>query len=210
MNKRLFLVAVIVTVLTLFSSAVAQEHGPPPGGSDKTIRDVVSDVKGRSIEMERVRRNSDKREDPPATSNFPQIKEDFERIQIVNSDVLQANPTGGPLAYERISEGAAEINKRATRLKSNLFAEPAKQSKKSEPKEPEPGGQDQELKALLTLLDNSITSFSQSPIFQNTKVVNPEDSTNAQKELEQVIKLSARITLEADRMKKATLEKSPQ
>lgn len=209
MTKRLLLVAVLVISPALLSSVLAQDHGPPAGGSDRNLRDSASDVKGRSNEIERIGRDAEKPDsrlrdtekpvNPPAP-NFAQIKEDFERIQIVTSDVLQASASGAKLDYERISKSAAEINERAIRLKSNLF--PPKSTKKS--KENEPGTEDQELKALLTLLDNAIGNFTQSPMFQNSKVVNPEDSTNAQKELDAVIKISARIGNEADRLKKAS------
>lgn len=208
MTKLLFLAAVLVITPILLSSAVAQEHGPPAGGSDKNLRDSASDLKGRSNEIERVGRDAKKpdsrgrdAENPDSlpAPNFSQIKEDFERIQIINSDDLQANASSLKADYERISEAAAEIEKRGIRLKSNLF--PPKSTKQS--KESEPGTEDQELKSLLTLIDNSINSFTHSPIFQDSKVVNPQDSTNAQKELDAIIKISARIKNEADRMKKA-------
>lgn len=207
MNRRLFLGAAFLLITpTLSPFVVGQDHGPPAGGSDRNLRDSASDLKGRSNEIDRIerdakkadsrRRDNKKPESPPAP-NFAEIKEDFERIQIINGDVLQARTS--KTDYERISESAAEINKRAIRLRSNLF--PPKSTK--QPKENEPVTEDQELKSLLTLLDNSIGSFTQNPMFQNTKVVNPEDTTNAQKELDAIIKTSAGITKEADRMKKA-------
>jgi hypothetical protein len=206
MNKQLFLAALLLFTPTLLSSAVAQDHGPPAGGSDRNLRDSASDLKGRSNEIDRIERDAKKTdsrvrdaEEPESlpAPNFPQIKEDFERIQIINSDVLQA--IASKPDYGRVSESAGEIEKRAIRLKSNLFA--PKSTKQS--KENEPVAEDQELKSLLTLLDNSIGTFTQNPMFQNSKVVNPQDSTNAQKELDAVIKISARIRIEADRMKKA-------
>jgi hypothetical protein len=203
MSKRLLLAAVLVITPTL-TSVVAQTPGPPAGGSDRNLRDEMSPIKGRSNEMERVKRDAEKPEksNQPGKSesrpapNFAEIKEDFERIQIINNDVLQASGTPD---VQVISESAAEIKKRAIRLKSNLF--PPESGKKS--KEPKPAPEDQELKSLLTSLDNSIASFTRSPIFQNAKVVSPEDSTKAQKELENIIKLSTRIALEADRIKKS-------
>lgn len=199
MNKRLFLAAILVSLSTLVSSAIAQqEHGPPAGGSDKNLREAASDVKGRSIEMDRIGREKKKPDSSGPAPTFAEIKEDFERIQVINSDVLQAGPPNGTTDYERISESAAEITKRAIRLKSNLFGtDPGKQSKETKSE-----ADDQELKSLLKLLDDSIASFVNSPIFQNTKVVDPKDSLAAQKELEKVIKLSGRIKNEADRLKK--------
>ena len=208
MNKHLFWATVVAIIATFSCPVAGQDHGPPAGGSDRNLRDSSSDLKGRSNEIERVGRDAKKPDsrgrdaETPVSGpapNFTQIKEDFERIQIINTDVLQVNASSGTPAYERISEAAAEIKSRAIRLKSNLFpSKPGKQSKENEP-----GVEDQELKALLVVLDNAIGDFTHSPIFQNTSVVNPQDSTNAQKDLEKVIKLSARIKLEADRIKKA-------
>ena len=87
------------------------------------------------------------------------------------------------------------------RFDSNPICFRSKSTKK--PKENKPGTEDEELKSLLTSLDNSINTFTHNPMFQNSKVVSPEDSTNAEKELDAVIKISARIANEADRMKKA-------
>jgi len=210
MTKRLFLAAVLVITPALLSSAVAQDHGPPAGGSDKNLRDSSSDLKGRSNEIERIGRDAkkpnsrvaDAKPASPPAPNFAEIKEDFERIQIINSDLFQASASQPD--YERISESAAEIHKRAMRLNSNLF--PPKSTK--QPKENEPGTEDQDLKSLLTFLDNSIGNFTQNPMFQSSKVVNPQDDTNAQKELDDVIKLSARIRNEADRMKMANAPRS--
>jgi hypothetical protein len=40
-------------------------------------------------------------------------------------------------------------------------------------------------------LDKSITRFVHNPIFENINVVTPQDSANAERELERVIRLSA-------------------
>lgn len=202
MNKRLFFAAILVIVAIPYSAAVAQDHGPPAGGSDKNLRDSSSDLKGRSNEIERVTRDAKKpesrRPENPPAPNFEQIKEDFERIQIINGDVLQAPVPSGGHDYERISESSSELNTRAIRLRSNLF--PPKSSKES--KEKQPLTEEQDLKSLLTSLDDSMNSFTHSPIFQNTKVVTPEDSATAQKNLDAVITISASIRNEADRRKK--------
>jgi hypothetical protein len=198
MNERLFLAAILVTT-TMVSSAIAQEHGPPAGGSDKNLKEAASDVKGRSIEMERIGREKKKPDSSRPAPSFAEIKEDFERIQIINNDVLQAGPSNATTDYERVSESAGEIGRRAIRLRSNLFApDPGKHSK-----EIKSDTEDRELKQLLKLLDDSIASFTNSPIFKNTKVVTPKDSLTAQEELEKVIKLSGRIKNEADRLKKS-------
>src|SRR4030095_10116295 len=99
--------------------------------------DSGSDVKMRSNELERMKRDAEK---PDARTNsspsFLEIKEDFERMQIVNGE-LQVAATSATPDYPRLLKGAEEINKRATRLKANLFQSEAgkkpKEDKKVDP-----------------------------------------------------------------------------
>jgi hypothetical protein len=187
-----------MSVAATFSAPVgAQQPAPPPGAGDRNLGEVVPGVKGRSNEIERVKRDAEKTEKKSNPEDvFPQIKEDFEQIQHVNSDVLQAPPTNSTPDYARMAAAAGEIKKRATRLRTNLFgAESAKQPKEKEEKgEPD-------LKALLAQLDAAIANFVGSPIFQNTKTANPEDSAKAKHELGAVIKLSTKIEQAAERLK---------
>lgn len=199
MIRRLLMAAVAVVAVTSLSPALAQGPGPPPGGSDKSMKGEMDGVRGRSSEIERVKRDAekpDKKAGKTPEDKFPQIKEDFERIQIVNSEVLQA---GGAPDYGRLSEAAEEMRKRAARLKSNLFAPESEKKKKGEVVEEK----DQpDLKSLLSALDGALARFISSPMFQNIKVVNPQDSANAKHDLDEVIKLSTRLVKEADKMKK--------
>ena len=196
MSKLFFLAAVFAVALIQPSPAIAQ-GSPPPGAGDRNMKDESDALKGRSNELERVRRDATKREDSPAPS-FPQIKEDFERIQVINSDILQANAPGAEPDYKLVSEGAAELKKRATRLRTNLFPSDSKDRPKVKDTE-EP----QDFKSLLAELDGAISSFVHSPIFQNTKVADQRDSAQAEHDLERVIKLSTNLVKEADEMKKA-------
>ena len=168
------------------SSSAQAQRLPTASPKDKSIED-----KFRSDEIERVRRSavSDAAGKERHTTRFPQIKEDFERIQLINSDVLQANPFDRGLDYRSISKAAAEIKKRATRLKVNLFPS---QSKAEESQIAQQTKEPQDLRSLLTELDKAISSFVHNPIFENTKVVNPEDSMRAERDLEKIIKLSAK------------------
>jgi hypothetical protein len=147
--------------------------------------------------MERLKRDAEKPESRTnPTPNFTEIKEDFERLQVVNSEVQVSGSSATP-NYELISKGVEEINKRATRLKGNLF--PSQSAKK--PKEVKLATPQPELKLILIALDNSIVRFTKSPMFQNVKLIDSEDSKKAQEDLEKIIKLSSVITIEADRLK---------
>jgi hypothetical protein len=185
MTKEIFLMTIVVLASSLWFSANAQL--PPSGIGSGSRKDKSIEDKYRSDEMERVRREAVRPADRP-TTRFPQIKEDFERIQVINSDLLQANDSNARLDYDRISDATAEIRKRATRLKSNLFPVASKNSAKQIEQQSE---ERQDLKSLLTQLDEAIRSFVHNPMFENTRLVNPNDSEKAERELAKVIKLSA-------------------
>src|SRR4029450_2855779 len=80
---------------TAAQSSVLNTRGSSP--KDKAVED-----KYRSDEMERVRRDADKREERRDRS-FPRIKEDFERIQVINNDVLQQHGINVRLNYKEVA-----------------------------------------------------------------------------------------------------------
>jgi hypothetical protein len=197
MIRRLLLAAVAVVAVASLSPALAQ--GPPPGGPDKNMRGETDGLRERSGEFERVKRDAekpDKKAEKSPEDKFPQIKEDFERIQIVNGEVLQA---GGAPDYGRLSEAAEEVRTRAARLKSNLFPPESEKKPKAESVEEK---DETDLKSLLSELDVALARFVNSTIFQNTKVVNQQDSAKARHDLDEIIKLSTRVVKEADKLKK--------
>lgn len=192
MSKQLFL-AIIIALLSALASSSATAQVPPSDSPGSSPKDKSLEDKYRSDEIERVRRGAENRDHLRAT-RFPQIKADFERIQIINSELLKVTANGARLDYERISEAAGEIKKRASRLKSNLFPSESKEDSK-------PIGQQTEarddLRFLLAELDRAIITFVHNPMFQNTRVVNPQDSTRAERELQNIINLSGRTRKKA-------------
>lgn len=192
MIKQFFLATIIAFTSGAWSSATAQR--PISDASGASPKDKSFEDKFRSDEFERVRREADRLEER-RTARFPQIKQDFERIQQISSELLQSSSSNAQLAYLRISEGAEDIRRRAARLKSNLFPSASKdRTKQGKPRREEP----QDLKSLVIALDKSITRFVHNPIFENIKVVDPQDSTGAERELEEIIKLSASTIKKAD------------
>ncbi len=187
--KRTFLLT-LVALVALAAGVSAQTI------EDSVLRakDRSSDIKNRSNELERMRREADTPDKPISHEvKFPEIKDDFERIQIVNGEVLQPTATQSKPDLPAVCQAASEIKKRAIRLHSNLFAPDTK--KKPKKKSNNAGGSVQpfDLKAEAKELDTAIATFVKSSMFQNIQVVNSEDSQRAQKELENIIKLSAAI-----------------
>ena len=198
MSRRLVLAVILAALPALASEAFALQLGPPGGIRTNNPRDKIMEDNLRSTEIERVRRAAHKHEGRPADKNFPAIKEDFERIQLVNN-VLQEG-AAGRVAYGRVAEGAAEIKKRAARLSANLF--PPTTDKQPAAYNPSAAERGADLKSLIAELDRAIFAFVSNPMFRNTMVVNIPDASEARRDLERVVRLSGRVREVADRLKK--------
>lgn len=155
-------------------------------------RDQFFEIKKRSIEIERIKRDASKKPASVDSSpNFPKIKDDFEQIQKLNDKIFQLIEVKALINHAAVLELVSEINERATRLRSNLFSDESEEKK--EKNKPQNTNGTEELKKLLNSLDKAINRFVHNPIFQNLKLVNLEESNKAQNDLESVIKISSVI-----------------
>jgi hypothetical protein len=174
----------------------------------KNARDKFSDVKNRSIELERMKRAANKRPgSDQSTPKFPEIKEDFEEIQKINGTIQDLAADKSPINYAAVLKFVSEINRRAARLKSNLFS--VESVEKRDTKNKRSSVVDSpEIPVLLGALDKSIDNFVHSSLFQNVNlVVNLQDSLKAQEDLETVIEISFSIKGKAKKLIKEVSKK---
>ena len=145
--------------------------------------------------LERVKRKpSDrKRDERPA---YQQVREDFEKLQLGSYNLSGAIGSAPALDYERIQEEAAEIRKRAGRLLSTLMLpEPEKEQKLKKGDEAHAPA---DLRANIAALDELVKSFVWNPIFQQSGIVDVENSTKARRDLDRIIRLSEQIRKSAE------------
>jgi hypothetical protein len=174
-------------------SAVAAAAQSNPEQAVINAQEQVSDIKKRSIELERMKRESNKRSvGDNLTQRFPEIKEDFEEIQKINANVLKLTTDKTAVNYSAVLKSVTEIKRRAVRLRSNLFS-PEPEENNETKNEPQNTAETQDVKILFAALDKSIDSFVHSSIFKNINLVNSDDSLKAQKDLEEVIRISTAI-----------------
>jgi hypothetical protein len=212
MNRSVLLVS-FALVMAFCSSALAQASPAPPGAGDRNIGNTS--IKDRSNELERVDREMHKSESnkpnaaPPAQVNFQQIKEDFEAIQKLQDDIINAYSKGSTIDYARISSDAGQLNQSATRLESNLFPPPPEKKKDnkktaeqavavSQPDQPLPT----DVKSLIVDQDSHMGQFVSNPIFTNPQVVDPANNVKAHADLGMLIKVSAALKQASDKLKK--------
>lgn len=122
---------------------------------------------------------------------YQQVSEDFEKLQLSSynlSDAVNAVPV---LNYGLIQDEAAEIKKRAARLMTALqLPEVESEQKQKKSVEDLPA---QDLKSTVAALDELVKSFVWNPVFQQSGIVDVQNSAKARRDLEGILKLSELI-----------------
>jgi hypothetical protein len=136
-----------------------------------------------------------KRTDPKVV--LAQVQEDFTKLQVTNNELAEANEKSQPLDIDFVVKAISEIQTRADRLMENLTeSKPMKNQAQSIPSSRE------QLKSLITKLDNVVGEFAHNPVF---KEASPDDEKLAKKalqDLDQIIQLASEISKGAENLKK--------
>lgn len=194
----------LTLILLCVSTAYAQQRGSPI--------DIFNARRERDRQENEYRRTLEHMKEgdrkPPVTDPrqkltlVAQIKEDFNLIQVLNNEMIRAAFSEQAIDFESLSDKAADIKKRATRLKATIKLPPPKDEKKSL-EDQERNGPEQ-LKAALLLLRKSIGGFVNNPFFQHPGVVDVQLSAQASRDLQDIIELSDAIRKNAKRLDKGS------
>jgi hypothetical protein len=134
-----------------------------------------------------------------------QLQQDFEQLQTVHNRMMVMTFANKSLDYNLISEASEEIKRRATRLKSGL---PLPKPDEGKAKEESLKGWDEldqgQVKPALLALDDLVMRFVTNPVFQKSEVINLQQSSQATRDLEAIIKLSGKIKKSANKLTKAS------
>ncbi|HEX8163611.1 MAG TPA: hypothetical protein VF538_17200 [Pyrinomonadaceae bacterium] len=192
-----------------FAGAVAATAQGAPGGvgappviNPKGDTDAQTNREAalRSAEIRAVGGRMDARR---LAAAIDQTKQDFKRIQLIRNDVIDYLVARKPLDYKLVSEQAAEINKRANRLKSVLMpSAPPEDKEKDAAKQTDYDGE--QIKGALVKLCNTIHSFTGNPMFKDPGVVDLQKAAAAGGDLLAIIELSDGVKRSAERLGKAS------
>lgn len=205
--KKVILSMFLVLATGVLSNVLCQGAPPgagtPAGAGDKNLGN--DNIKARSVEMERVKQDAEKIEaaavapiNNKIVSNFPEIKEDFEGIQVVDDAINKAYTKDKTINYLEIATFANEINMKARRLDSNIFeGKQANKENKPEASVEKP----KTIRDLIVELDTMIGRFVTSKIFVNLNVIEPEVAITTRADLHAIIELSEKLSMSAREMK---------
>lgn len=136
-----------------------------------------------------------KRGDPKAL--LTQVQEDFTKLQVTNNELAEANEKSQPLDIDFVVKTILEIQTRADRLMENLTeSKPMKNEAQSIPASRE------QLKALITKLDNVVGEFAHNPVFKEASQDDEKLAKKALQDLDQIIQLASEISKGAENLKK--------
>jgi len=188
-------VSSLLVLLTIFASAEAARSQTPsanyPGPAarennrsmddyDRTINRMKNDAKA----VNERRRNL-----------FPQINEDFQRIQVIHNEIVRMLQPDKSLNYDRLAELTDDMKKRSVRLRENLaLPEPDKTKEQAAHSE---AIDESQIKKTIGDLQDLVVSFVANPIFKNLGVVDAKVIYAARENLENIIDTSGEIKREA-------------
>ncbi|MFL6286459.1 MAG: hypothetical protein ACJ74Q_25250 [Pyrinomonadaceae bacterium] len=153
-------------------------------------------------------RNLEKLKDAPPEMRhdtrpaYTDVEQDFEQLQLVNYTLAGAAAEGVALDYDLIKKHAAEVSKRASRLKTYLSLPEVEGSKT------QAGAANMQtpegLRTAVASLDALVNSFAWNPVFRQPNVVDLEQSSKASRDLAGIIALSEQIRKGAAELFKST------
>jgi len=181
--------------LIIFAAAVTTRSQAMPGPAarennrsmdeyDRTLNRMKNDAKAAT---ERRR------------SLFPQINEDFQRIQVIHNEIVRMLQPDKGLNFDRLADLTADMKKRSARLRENLSLP---QPEKTETSTHSETIDEAHLKKTIADLHDVIVSFVGNPLFKNLGVVDAKVVDAAGENLNDIISLSEEIKKESKLLSK--------
>lgn len=180
----LFCVLLSVSVVAR-SQTTTREDNRTLDEYDRTLNVMKNDAKAAS-----ARRRS----------LFPQINEDFQRIQVIHNEIVRMLQPDKGLNYDRLADLTNDMKKRSARLRENLSL-PQPQKPDTPPTHSETIDE-AHIKKTIADLHDVIVSFVANPIFKNLGVVDAKVVDGAGENLDDIIGLSDEIKREAKLLSK--------
>jgi hypothetical protein len=191
--RVVFLLPVLLTILTSATVAVSQSRtssnlpGPGVREGNRAMDDYDRDIN---------RMKNDARVAKEKRQNlFPQINEDFQRIQVIHNEMVRMLQPDKGLNYDRLVELTDDMKKRSSRLRENL-ALPQPEKSDSQPTHSESIDEPHVRKTIVALHD-LVVDFVANPLFKNLGVVDANVIDSARQNLYNIINVSDEIKKEA-------------
>lgn len=189
-NRSTIVFPLLILLTILIAPAIARSQLRPGGG----IRDRNRAMDEHDREINRMK-NDAKAVNERRKNLFPQINEDFQRIQVIHNEIVRMLQSDKGLKYDRLADLTDDMKKRGTRLRQNL-ALPEREKSEAQATHAETID-DTHLKKTIVALHDLIVSFVGNPIFKNLGVVDAKVINEARANLDHIIDVSDEIRRES-------------
>ena len=160
----------------------------------------IRDEKQREMQLRNLEASTARTDEKFVKSAVEQLNQDFKRIQLIRNEVVDTLVAKKPLDYKQVSEQAAEINKRAVRLKSFMMQSDLEEKDKDTALPPEYDGE--QIKGALVKRCNTVYNFTNNPMFKDPATVDARKAAIAGGDLMTIIHLSDNVKASAERLSK--------
>src|SRR6185295_1219517 len=143
-----------------------------------------------------------KESEPNRLTRFKKIKDDFRDLQSLNNKMMADAWSQDTLDYASIADMVSKIRGKASDLKEGLLL-PEAENSQTTAKNPAVTTV-REFRAQLLLLDKTLMSFVNNPVFQANNTVDVDLAKKASEDLEHVISLSGDLKQNAQKLRKST------
>ena len=193
-NSRNCCVILLSLLTPICVAEVAKSQPPSPGLQGQTVRERNRAMDDYDRTLNRMK-NDARAANERRRSLFPQINEDFQRIQVIHNEIVRMLQPDKSLNYDRLAELTDDMKKRSSRLRENLsLPEPDKAETKPVHSE---AIDESHMKKNIVALHDRVVNFVANPIFKNLGVVDATMIDSATEDLNNLIDISDEIKREA-------------
>ena len=143
-----------------------------------------------------------KESEPNRLTRFKKIKDDFRDLQSLNNKMMADAWSQDTLDYASIADMVSKIRGKASDLKEGLLL-PEAENSQTTAKNPAVTTV-REFRAQLLLLDKTLMSFVNNPVFQANNTVDVNLAKKASEDLEHVLYLTVDLKQIAQKLRKST------
>lgn len=185
---------VLLAVILISVAEVVKSQPRGPASPSQTVRERNRAMDDYDRTLNRMK-NDAKALTARRRNLFPQINEDFQRIQVIHNEIVRMLQPDKNLNYDRLAELTDDMKKRSARLRENLsLPEPEKAVAKPAHSDAIDEGH---MKKNIVALHDLVIDFVANPIFKNLGVVDATMVDNATVNLNNLIDISDEIKREA-------------
>lgn len=185
---------VLLSLILIAVTDVVKSQPRGPISPSQTVRERNRAMDDYDRTLNRMK-NDAKAANERRRSLFPQINEDFQRIQVIHNEIVRMLQPDKNLNYDRLADLTDDMKKRTARLRENLcLSEPEKAEAKPAHSETI---DESHMKKNIVALHDLVVDFVANPIFKNLGVVDAKMIDTATVNLNNLIDISDEIKREA-------------